>query len=89
VSGAPGAGDLPMLPIADEKYRIWLVWSLMKNGTVALRAVASTPEIAARYRKMCLLEPVEPVSVRVEQREINHGYGHFDTMYLSPVGRPR
>ena len=89
MSGAPGAGDTPMLPIADDKYRIWLVWSLMENGTVALRAVASTPEIAARYRNMFLNEPVEPVSVRVEQREINHGYGHFDPMCLSPVGRPR
>lgn len=62
----------------DEKWPVWLVWSLHENGSISLRAVTTSKEKANIYRKITL--PAGFVRAWVEPSETNHLYGHNDAL---------
>jgi hypothetical protein len=61
-----------------HKPPCWLVWSLQTSGLTQLRAIDTSAGTAAKHAKACRYDEDRVIKAWVEQRDMNHLYGHND-----------
>ena len=61
----------------ESESPIWLVWEQPTNGTMSLRAVATSKAMSDMYRKMIKDEGRDLIKVWAEERVSNHLYAHY------------